>query len=450
MHFNLRSFGRNRLPSEAFWVFFGQVGMAVGGLFAIKLLTLMLSPAEFGQLAIANTVVLLIGANIFGPIGQGFMRFWSISQHRNEIEKYSCLSRKYLKRLLGLVAVFSFVFGLILYLIKLHDWSLLIMLATLTGAMTGWTGVRLNMLMAARKRKAVALVNSVAAFMKPLLAAGLLYILFKDAWVVMCGFLVSMGIVGWYTEKYYIHMVRSTVASQPVRNNLPSEKNRLGHEILKFAWPFFIWGIFSWLHQSCDRWALQVFEGADTVGVYAVINQLALYPLIFGSGFLSTFFLPIAYDRAGKMESTQSIKSANKVILAMIAFYAVGTAVLILLFSQFHRPLVLFISNDQFVELSYLLPWLTAAWALYYLGQMLSGYGLLANRPHVYILPISVSGIIAAGLTFLLADTNGPVGVVLALGIAGGLYASWFLILAVRMITTHQVKDSSPLAKQSV
>lgn len=134
----------------------------------------------------------------------------------------------------------------------------------------------------------------------------------------------------------------------------------------------------------------------------------------------------------------------------MIAFYAVGTAVLILLFSQFHQQLVLFISNDQFIELSYLLPWLTAAWALYYLGQMLSGYGLLANRPHVYILPISISGIIAAGLTFLLADTNGPAGVVLALGIAGGLYASWFLILALRMITTHQVKDSSPLAKQSV
>lgn len=177
----------------------------------MKILTCVLNPHEFGRLALANTVVVLIGVNLFGLIGQGFMRFWSISQHRNEIEKYSCLSRKYLKRLLGLVTVFSLVFGLILYLIRLHDWFLLIMLVMLTGALTGSSGVRLNMLMAARKRKAVVLVNSAAAFMKPLLAAGLLYILFKDAWVVMGGFLVSMGIVGWYTEKYYIHMARSTV-----------------------------------------------------------------------------------------------------------------------------------------------------------------------------------------------------------------------------------------------
>ena len=65
-----------RLRSEALWVFIGQLGMALGLLFGIKILTHFLDPLEFGRLALANTVVLLVGTNLFGPFGQGFMRFW--------------------------------------------------------------------------------------------------------------------------------------------------------------------------------------------------------------------------------------------------------------------------------------------------------------------------------------------------------------------------------------
>ena len=56
---------------EAFWVFVGQAGTAIGGLIGVKLLTHVLIPAEYGKLALANTIVAFIGANLFGPFGQG-------------------------------------------------------------------------------------------------------------------------------------------------------------------------------------------------------------------------------------------------------------------------------------------------------------------------------------------------------------------------------------------
>jgi len=66
------------------WVFAGQVGVAIGGLAGVKIMTYLLSPNEFGRFSIANTIILLFGSNIFGPLGQGLMRYWSISQHRGQ------------------------------------------------------------------------------------------------------------------------------------------------------------------------------------------------------------------------------------------------------------------------------------------------------------------------------------------------------------------------------
>ena len=72
-----------RLGNEALWVLGGQVGVAVGGLLGIKVLTHLLSPHEFGRLSLANTIVLLVGMVSFGPLSQGMMRYWSISLDRN-------------------------------------------------------------------------------------------------------------------------------------------------------------------------------------------------------------------------------------------------------------------------------------------------------------------------------------------------------------------------------
>ena len=65
-----------RFKSEIIWTIMGQLGVMTAGVMGIKLLTQALPPLEFGRFALANTFVLLIGTNLFGPVGQGLMRFW--------------------------------------------------------------------------------------------------------------------------------------------------------------------------------------------------------------------------------------------------------------------------------------------------------------------------------------------------------------------------------------
>ena len=422
-----------KLRAEASWVFWGQIGTAVGGLLTVKVLTFLMTPAEYGKLAIANTIVLFISANLFGPLGQGLMRFWSINNEKGRLFEYLQASKNLILYIFLVISLLSVLFLTVSFHTRLHNWSILGTLAILLGAFTGWMSIRANMLMAARKRKAVALINGIGAFLKPAFAAILILSIISSASVVMVGFLLTTVLIVWFLEKYYREFICLINKNTPEKNHPRQHYREINKEIINFSWPFFIWGIFSWVHQSSDRWAIQIYQGSDVLGGYSVIAQLALFPIVLGSGFLSTFFLPIAYDRGGVLNTSNSIKSANKIIVTMIVLYLVCTAILIGTFSLYHRQIVVLISNKHYADFSNLLPGLTVAWTLFFLGQMLSGFGLLANKPKAYIAPVLVSGVSAAFFTFYFASIKGPPGAVLGLCIAGFIYASWFLVIAFRL-----------------
>ncbi len=433
------------LRYEALWVLIGQLGIATGVLFGVKILTQVLNPIEFGRLALANTVMLLIGTNLFGPLGQGFMRFWSISQERCQVKEFVNTSNCYAKVLTTITLGVSLILLTLSSVMGWPGWPALIAVSLLVGALTGYLGLRLSVFLAARKRKVVALANTGAAFLKPLIAMFLVITVVSNAKSVMWGYLVATFVTICVVEHFYRKTIRDALtASRPVGKPRAGFGN-LGREMLTFSWPFCVWGIFGWIHQSCDRWSLQVFHGPDVVGAFSVIAVLAVYPLIFGANFLSNLFLPIAYERAGNLTSSTSIQSANKVLYLMTGVYVIGASILILVFMFLHTEVVLLMSNVNYTEFSSLLPGLTSAWAFFYLGQMFSGFGLLVNKPKKYILPIVVSAIIAAITTFYLSKRYGPVGVVWGLGISGFVYAAWFMAIGFRLSNSTRVNAGYPM-----
>ena len=429
-----------RIGSEATWVLGGQIGVALGGLVSVKVLTQLLTPYEYGRFSIANTVILLIGVNLFGPLGQGMMRYWAIVQHQASFVEYARVSWRLIKSLLYISILLSLVAGLILVVLQRYDWIWLIPLALICGAFYGWTATRLSTLVAARRRMHVSLTNILVAFAKPALAALLVFFIARDATIALLGFLiVSCG-----SAAAGEILFRKLSNHTRLLSDKPDETtgSRLKESILRFSTPFWIWSFFAWAHQSCDRWALLSFEGTDAVGAYTVLAQLAYYPLVFGSGFLSNFFIPIAYQRAGSLDSHGKVHAGHRVLMAMSMLYLAGAGSLILLFYLFHRQIVLLISNQAYVSYSFLLPVLTGVWSIYYFGQVLSGFGFLANRPQLYILPIVFSGILATTASFGLASNFGIIGIIWALGISGCVYAAWCLFIAKKLILSPMTSSS--------
>jgi len=424
--------------TEALWVFAGQLGIVAGSLFGIKILTHLLTQSEFGRFSLANTIILLIGISLFNPLGQGLMRFWSIAQERGEVETFMHVSKRYIGFLLCMVFFIALIGLFILKMTSWNDWALLFCISIITGGITGWAGVRIFVLMAARKRKIVAIINTAVAFAKPLLGGVIAWFFFIKADWVIAGYLLAGVISSIITEKLYkITVCEVKISSETGDPKVVKQSASFGNEILLFSLPFFLWGIFGWIQQFCDRWSVMAFHGADVVGAYAVISQLAVYPLIFGSNFLNIFFTPIAYDRAGALHPTKSLQSANKIIYTMTGIYALGAVFLIIFFTFYHNWIVVLISNKRYTEFSYLLPWLSLAWSFYYLGQMLSGFGFLANKSRLYIGPVLVSGICAAIATFYLSSEFGPPGVVAGIGIAGSIYAIWCMVIGIRLLKNN-------------
>ena len=452
MDLAITSWGRriSSFKSEALWVFLGQTGNALGVLLGMKVLTQVLDPFEFGRLSIGNTVVLLISNSLFGPLGHGFMRFWSISHDRDQVEEFVFTANRYGGWLLFFVLAGSFVFFVFSSATGWFDSQDLIAVALIVGALVGYFGLRLAVLLGARKRKIVALINVGAAIFKPLGATFLVIVFVSNADCAMWGYLITTLGILLIVEHYYKNVIKEDLKSSSNNHGNGVKAGEMGKEILAFSWPFCAWGIFVWIHQSCDRWSLLAFHGADVVGAFSVVALLAAYPLMFSSGFLLNLFMPVAYERAGSLSSYSALKSAYKFILVMVAVYTLGAVALIGFFVFFHEAIVLLMSNAEYVKFSYLLPVLTLSWAFFYLGEALAAFGLIAKKPETYVLPKIISAMIAAVGTFFLSSEIGAQGVVWALGISGLFYAAWCAIIAFRFFNRMSSLTAKPSEMETI
>lgn len=422
------------LTPEALWVFVGQAGIAIAGLIGIKLLTHLLNPAEFGRLALANTIVALIGMNFFGPLGQGLMRFWAISKGRGNLDVFYAVSNCFAKYISLVVLLATVITAFVLAIIKDFDWTILVALSLVVAVFTGFLSLRISILTAARQRRRTAILTTSQAFLQPLIAIFLITLTVANANIVLIGYLLAAFFVLLIAELFYSQIV----SELPLYRSKSSARallfQGLGKEIFSFSLLFLVWGIFSWIKTFSDRWALQTFYGPEVVGAFAVISLLATYPLILGSGFLTTLFIPIAFQRAGDLTNSDLVASANRILAVMISIYVLGVVVLIGLFTMFHRPFVLLVSNVHFVEFSSLLPWLTIALAFYQLGEMLASFGVLVTRLQTYIIPKIISSIVAGIAIFWFSAKVGPIGIAWGFMVAGFVYTPWCAIKTWKLV----------------
>jgi O-antigen/teichoic acid export membrane protein len=421
------------IQKEAAWIIVGQAGTAVAGILGIKLLTNVLGPAEFGKLALANTLIALISTNfLFGPLGAGRMRFWAISKSKGCLKEFYAASKQLKQQTIAISIIVSFALTVIAAFFKGMEWAALFAVSTAAGIFTGWLGLRMAVFTAARKRPLAACLNIGNAFSRPVIAAGLVLLISVSAFWAMAGYLVAAILLVVVAEWFYVNIVSGT-----------SDKitaSDIKKDIISFSWPFVIFASFSWVHLSCDKWALQSFHGPEIVGAFAVVSQLAVYPLVFGSGFLSTLIVPVAYERAGDLTQYQKVMSAYRFLAFIAIAYISGLVLLMWFFFIFHHKLILLISNIKFAEFSFLLPWITGAWGLFYLGQVLSNFGMLANKTSVYIAPKIAAAIIAAISTFYLSARYGVVGVAWGIALAGFIYAFWCVVVAIKLFAGVRIE----------
>lgn len=73
---------------EMIWVVVGQILAFLGAFAGIKILTNVMRPEGYGQLALGMTIAGLLNMFIYGPIGQVVGRFFSVCREKNELSVF--------------------------------------------------------------------------------------------------------------------------------------------------------------------------------------------------------------------------------------------------------------------------------------------------------------------------------------------------------------------------
>lgn len=420
-------YARRQIATEFAWIGFGQGIAALGGLFGVRLLTGAMSPALYGQFALALTVTTLIGQIVLGPASQVAIRYYSSAIEHSEFGQYAGALGWLTRWGIGIVAAFFAAFAILLVAGGAHEWLWLGSLSFLFALIQGLIGIFDGIQNAARNRILVACHLGLATWLRILLAFGLVRFLGANSSHAMLGYLAG-GLIILASEAYFFYRRIYTVHA-PVARPASSRTNWKGRT-LEYFWPFATWGIFSFMQQSSDRWALGLTASTAAVGVYAALYQLSFLPVTMAANVAVQLLEPIVYRRAGDGSDHARMSSAFRLIRRMIVLSISATAIAGALAVILHRPIFGLLVAPGYRQVAPLMPVMVAAGGLFATGQVASISLMSTGKSRLLLAPKVGTSILGAALNLIGARTFGIVGVVAGQLLFALVYLAWVLGLS--------------------
>jgi O-antigen/teichoic acid export membrane protein len=307
-------------------------------------------------------------------------------------------------------------------------WLAIVIASLIYSIITGYNSSLDCMQNAARQRPVVALHQGAGQILRFLMAVALVMLLGESSSVALSGYALAASIV-LVSQYYFFHrkILPLMESSSSITNNL----SRVWQEkMLKYAWPFATWGIFTWMQLSSDRWSLQTFRNVSDVGLYAVLYQIGYYPFLLFSGLLSQLATPIIFNKAGIGEDLDRLKKAYKIcwilVIVNILFCIIATIAAYyfkdIIFSTLVAP--------QYRSVSPLLPLMTLAGGMFATGQVASAILTIDINTKILIRPKVITAILGILFNIGGAYYYGLSGVVFGMLLFSILYLSWIMTLS--------------------
>lgn len=412
-----------RLAKEGGWVIAGQTASIAGALMLVRVLTEYLEPGQYGQLALGMTIAGLVNQVITGGIANGIGRFYSIASEQRALPGY--LHASYRLMLYATIAVLAIALVLMVGLLWLgySQWMGLTAAALVFSILNGFNSSLNGIQNAARQRAIVAFHGGLNAWIKILLALGVMLWLGNSSTAVVIGYALSSLFVTSSQLIFLRHRFHDL-------NGKLLASSSWGRQIWSYSWPFSVFGVFTWAQQISDRWALQAYMSMQEVGLYAVVYQLGYAPIGLATGMAMTFLGPILYQRSGS--ATDYARNTSVHLIAW-RFTSVGlfvTAIACVSTYYFQDMIFNLFVASQYHTVSYLLPWMVLAGGIFAAGQMLALKLMSEMRSSVMAIAKIVTAILGIVLNFYGASRFGVQGVVAALVMFSAIYFIWMALLA--------------------
>lgn len=415
-----------RLGGEFFWVGLGQALATLGSLVGVRLLTGVLAPKVYGELALGLTLATLLNQVMLGPLSGAALRFFAPAREADELGPFLIALRRLLLKATGIVGLAATAVVLLLWLIGQTLWLGLGATALGFALLSGYNATLNGLQNAARQRSIVAWHQALYVWAYPLTVLGLVRWLGASSAPAMLGYMSSMALVI-VSQLWFFRRI-----TQPTAGALTARAEGLGHWescMFNYAWPIATWGIFTWAQMSSERWGLQVFGTTQDVGLYAVVYQLGYTPITILTGLMVQLVAPVLFQRAGDASDAARVKHVHTLNwrLTMGALLLTGIATLCTL--ALHRWIFHWLVAPDYREISWLLPGMVMAGGLFATGQFATISLLSDVETRHLIAPKIVTALIGVVLNLMGAIGWGITGVVGAGMVASAIYLVWILWL---------------------
>lgn len=415
----------HRLAKEGSWIVAGQIAAVLGALVLVRVLTEYLEPAQYGQLALGLTVAGLINQVVMGGVTAGIGRFYSIAAEKNDLPGYLRASRRMMGYATAVVVAIALVLMAGLFWLGYSQWMGLAAAALVFSVLSGYNSSLRGIQNAARQRAIVAFHGGLDAWLKILLAVGVMLWLGSSSTAVVLGYALSSLLV---TGSQLLFLRRLI----PPEGETPQASENWLRQIWMYSWPFSTWGVFTWAQQISDRWALQAFASTQEVGLYAVLFQLGYAPISLATGMALAFLGPILYQRSGSATDQIRNRSVHHIAWRITFAALLMTAFAFMLTYSLHEWIFDLLVAKQYHSVSFLLPWVVLAGGIFTSGQTLA-LKLMSEMKSAAMTATKIgTAILGVGLNIYGASRFGLQGVVGALVAFSVVYFFWTAWLAQR------------------
>jgi len=412
-----------RLALEGFWIVSGQVAAVIGALVLVRVLTEYLEPEQYGQLTLGLTIAGLVNQVVMGGLTAGISRFYSIAAEKNELAEYLNASQGLMGYAVLSAGAVTLISIACLLWMGYSQWIVLVTAALMLSVFNGCSSALGGIQNAARQRAVVALHGGVEPWLRILLAVGMMLWLGSSSTAVILGYALSSLIV----TGSQLLFLQKLIHPEGAITHMPRD---WGQKIWAYSWPFSVWGIFTWLQQISDRWALQNFASEHEVGLYAVVFQLGYVPIGLAMGLAMTFLGPILYSRSGSTADQTRNLSVHRIAWRMTFASLAITSLAFIFTLLLHEWIFELLVSSKYHSVSNLLPWVVLAGGVFASGQMLALKLMSEMKSAVMTTAKIVSAILGVILNIYGASQFGTQGVVAALIAFSCIYFFWMVWLA--------------------
>ncbi len=413
-----------RISREGGWIFFGQLMAVCGSLVGIRILTELLSPVAYGELALGLTIAAIVNQIILGPLGGGIIRFYSPSIEQQDFWGYWNAVKKMVLLATGIILILVVISVAGLAFAGQAQWITLTISAFVFAVLSGYCANLSGIQMAARQRSIVAIHQGMDPLLRSLMAAGLLLWLGMTSTVAMIGYaFAALLLLG--SQLYFFRRIIVNVNDKKFINTKRDWQN----EIWSFSWPIAIFGIFTWMQLASDRWSLQLFSTTQEVGKYVVLYQLGYYPISLIAGMVMQLLLPILYQRAGDATNSLRKRDATKLSWQLVWATLGLTMAMVLAAFLLHKWIFQVLVAQEYRSASYLLPWMILAGGVFASGQALASNLQAQLKTRDMMAAKIVTALLGMAFNIIGAYWYGMTGIVCAWLMFSIVYFLWMIAL---------------------